>query len=117
MQNIKKECARITLRTDSMPVQCDRMHALTVSDSNKIKSITNCSDEMAYITPNFSDEASCAEKLTEDTSSFGQHAIEQITKTNQLTMMLDNKIKEANQMNASLNDFCNKISKAITPIY
>lgn len=30
--------------------------------------------------------------------------------------MLDNKIKEANQMNASLNDFCNKISDAITTI-
>ncbi|WP_338853910.1 methyl-accepting chemotaxis protein (plasmid) [Alteromonas macleodii] len=91
MQNIKEECARITLLSD-------------------------CSDEMANITQNFSDEVSCAEKLTEDTSNSGQHAIEQITKTNQLTMMLDNKIKEANQMNASINDFCNKISKAITTI-
>ena len=116
MQNIKEECARITLRSDSMSVQCDRMHALTVSDSNKIKSITKCSDEMANITQNFSDEVSCAEKLTEDASNSGQHAIEQITKTNQLTVMLDNKIKEANQMNASLNDFCNKISDAITTI-
>ncbi|HCV01557.1 MAG TPA: hypothetical protein DG048_02835 [Pseudoalteromonas sp.] len=78
-----------------MSVQCDRMHALTVSDSYKIKSITNCSDEMANIIQNLSDEVSCAEKLTEDASNSGQHANEQITKTNQLTMLLDNIIKEA----------------------
>lgn len=116
MQNIKEECARITLRSDSMSVQCDHIHALTVSDFYKFKSITNCSDEMTNITQNLSVEVSCAEKLTEYASNSGQHAIEQIMKTNQLTLMLDNKIKEANQMKASLNDFCNKISDAINTI-